>query len=97
MNDLHTTVTLVDGYDKRKTPRQLHFRHFTLEDINRLRYGREYWFISNQGTARKCRVSSALKTWKKDPNRLECSFKYGMYESVRWSKDEMLQRLLMEV
>ena len=92
------TVTLIDGYDKRKTPRKILFRRFTMDDIRRLdeMHG-EIWFESNQGNARHCRRSSALKTWKKDANRFECSFKYGMYENVRWNTDQMLARLLIEV
>ena len=90
------TVTLVDGYDKRKTPRKITFRRFTMDDIRNGVSG-EYWFESNQGQARRCRVSSGLKTWKRDPERFECSFKYGMYESVRWNTQEMLSRLLIEI
>ena len=92
------TVTLVDGYDKHKTPRKITFRRFTMDDIRRLdeMHG-EIWFESNQGQARHCRVSSGLKTWKRDPERFECSFKYGMYENVRWNTQEMLDRLLIEI
>ena len=93
------TVTLVDGYDKHKTPRKITFRRFTMDDIKRLAsgYGVTYWFESNQGNARQCRQASTLKTWKRDPDRFECSFKYGMYESVRWNTQEMLSRLLIEI
>ena len=93
------TITLVDGYDKRKTPRKITFRRFTMDDIKALanNYSCELWFESNQGTARRCRVSSALKTWKRDLDRFECSFKYGMYENVRWNTQEMLSRLLIEL
>lgn len=27
----------------------------------------------------------------------KCSFKYGMYENVRWNTQEMLSRLLIEI
>ena len=91
------TVTLVDGYDRRQTPRKITFRRFTMDDIRRLDEGHEFWFESIQGTARHCRKSSGLKTWKRDPDRFECSFKYGMYESVRWNTQEMLNRLLIEI
>jgi len=91
------TVTLVDGYDKHKIPRKIMFRRFTMDDIRRLESMSEFWFESIQGQARRCRRSSALKTWKRDPNRFECSFKYGMYENVRWNQDEMMSRLLIEV
>lgn len=93
------TVTLIDGYDKSKNPRKVTFRHFTLDDIRNIEsMPGEFYFVANSGnTFRRCRRSSALKTWKRDPNRFECSFKYGMYENVRWNQDEMMSRLLVEV
>ena len=90
-------VTLVDGYDKHKTPRKITFRRFTIDDIRRLDEMHELWFESRQGTARRCRRSSQLKTWKRDSNRFECSFKYGMYENVRWNAEEMMSQLLIEI
>lgn len=92
------TVTLVDGYDRTKTPRRITFRRFTMDDIRGLgSYGHTYWFEDNQGKARQVRVISRLKTWKRDPNRFECSFKYGLYENVRWDTKDMLAKLLVEV
>ena len=93
------TVELVDGYDRSKHPHKMLFRRFTLDDIKALTnsYSRELWFEANDGKARRLRVSSQLKTWKRDPNRFECSFKYGLYENVRFDRDEMLRRLLVEV
>jgi hypothetical protein len=90
------TVTLVDGYDRNKSPRTITFRRFTMDDIKAINYG-SYWFESNDGKARQCRVASRLKTWIRDPNRFECSFKYGLYESFRMDTENMLSRLLVEV
>src|SRR6266511_3081844 len=52
----------------------------------------EFWFESNQGQARRCRQASKLKTWKRDAERFECSFKYGLYESFRMDTEAMLGR-----
>ena len=92
-------ISLVNGYDKRKKhPEIKHFRRFTIDDVKRLdeMHG-TIWFQSNQGDARQCRKSSGLKTWKRDPERFECSFKYGMYESFRMDTRDMLNRLLVEL
>lgn len=92
------TITLVNGYDKRKTPEQITFRRFTIEDIKRLNemHG-SIWFESRQGTARECRRNGSLKTWKTDATRFECSFKYGLYENFRMNTQDMLNMLLIRI
>src|SRR6266446_5710647 len=93
-------VTLRNGYDRHKVAEEIRFRRFTLNDIKALEiahYGTEYWFEARDGTARNCRKASALKTWKRNTERFECTFKYGMYESDRMSTSDMLQRLLVRI
>lgn len=105
MLELHETFQIVDGYDKRKDPAKLTVRKLTLEEIKHAAngtlanwdYGQEFLFIDNRGQARRCRVASKLKTWKRDPERFECTFKYGLNEWGRWNTQEMLGRLLIEV
>lgn len=88
-------IQLVDGYDRTKHPRRLSFRSITLDEIRRLHYGQTLWIHALDGKARQVRVSSNLKTWKRDPDRMECSFKFGLYEAVRWNTREMLSQLLI--
>ena len=38
------------------------------------------WFVSIRGDARQCKVNGAIRTWKRDPNRVEVPMKYGFYE-----------------
>lgn len=33
-----------------------------------------------KGNARTVKVNGKVRTWKRDPNRVEVPFKYGMYE-----------------
>lgn len=91
------TVTLVNGYDRNKNKQQITFRRFTLDDVKRVEEGHEFWFQANDGTARRLRRSSRLRRWARYPERFECSFKYGLYESVRWDTREMMSRLLIEI
>ncbi len=99
MLELHETFQIVNAYDRHKEPAKLTVRKLTLEELklSTWYYGQTFWFIDTKGQARQCRVGSSMKRWKRDPDRLECSFKYGLYESNRWDTQEMLQRLLIEV
>lgn len=38
------------------------------------------WVRSQNGDARTVKVNGAVRTWKRDPNRVEVPCKYGMYE-----------------
>lgn len=87
-------LTLPDGYSKGK--RTVRCRRCTMSDIANLDGMRgELLFLDNQGMVRRMRKTSSLKRWKRDETRFECSFKYGLYESVRWDTQEMLARLLI--
>lgn len=91
-NTLVETFTLVSGYDHKTVST---FRRFTIEDIKNIR-GEQY-IIDKRGEYRRCRPNGAVKTWKRDPNRFECSFKYGMYEYFRLDTKQMLEQLVVMV
>jgi hypothetical protein len=38
------------------------------------------WVRTAQGTAKTVKVNGAVRTWKRDPNRIEVPCKYGLYE-----------------
>ena len=38
------------------------------------------WFRSIQGDARQAKVNGRVRTWKRNPNRIEVPIKYGFYE-----------------
>ena len=92
MNNLVETFTLVSGYDHKTAST---FRKFTIEDIKHIR-GEQY-IIDKRGEYRRCRPNRSVRTWKRDPNRFECSFKYGMYEYFRLNTQEMLEQLVVMV
>lgn len=92
---MNNTFTVLDGYDK-KTVHTV--RKLTFEELkNHIDNNQEFLFISKQGTLRRCRRGSALKTWKRDPSRLECTFKYGLYESARLDTQQMLDVLVVKI
>jgi len=54
----------------------------TVDEAKRLRYHQEIYEIGEynaDGTARRWRVSGAVKTWKRDPNRVRVPIKHGLY------------------
>lgn len=56
------------------------FRHMTLEEGKLLGYGDHIWVLARDGSARRVKVNGAVKRWKREPDRIEVPFKYGMYE-----------------
>jgi hypothetical protein len=38
------------------------------------------WFRAMDGSARQAKVNGQVRTWKRDPNRVEVPIKYGLYE-----------------
>jgi hypothetical protein len=56
------------------------FRHMTLEEAKMLGYGDSIWVLARDGSARRVKVNGAVKRWKREPDRIEVPFKYGLYE-----------------
>ena len=78
-------MILADGYDKRKNPSRAEYRRMTLEEAKALTYGQTLRFLANDGTARHIRVNGKVRTWKRDPNRVEIPMKYGFNEYATFS------------
>jgi hypothetical protein len=93
------TMSLANGYDRRKTPEVSTYRAMTVEEAKGLRYGQTVWFLANSGTARQAKVNGAPKTWKKDSARVEVPLKYGLYDFFRDTNcaDGTMLRLLVPV
>jgi len=91
--------TVVDGYDKSKTPKTLTVRKFTLEDIKAMRDNptKYYKALDKVGKLRDIRANGKLRTWKRDTSRFERSFKYGMYENWKLNTEGMLNTLVVVI
>ena len=56
----------------------------TLEQAKKLKWRDELWHgtLKNaDGTPMRFRVNGAVKTWKKNPNRIRVPLKHGLYET----------------
>jgi hypothetical protein len=67
-----------DGYDTRKVPAIVKVRDLTREEALALSGHAE--FIANDGKLRRIKINGAVRTWKRDPSRIEVPCKYGLYE-----------------
>jgi|TARA_R110000787_G_scaffold285593_1_gene401756 hypothetical protein len=91
--------TLPDGYARKtKAARPLvSVRPMTLDEIKALRAGQRVAFAANDGTVRDLTINGAIKRWKRSPDRVRVSIKYGMYEYAQLDTVEALERLRVKV
>ena len=75
------TFTLINGYDRKKNPQTALYRCMTLEEARALKYGERVPFLCTDGKAREAKVNGKVKTWKRDPFRIEIPLKYGLYKT----------------
>ena len=71
--------------DKRKkSPPKYSFYQLTLDDVLSPDFGREQLYVQDQqGFMGRVRRNGQVKTWKRDPERVEIPVKFGMYEAFR--------------
>lgn len=55
------------------------------------------WIHGNQGDARQVKVNGAVRTWKRDPSRVEIPVKYGLYEYHTMDAREGMERVLIPI
>lgn len=73
------------------------FRVMTFDEAAALNGG-EIWFVSTDGSARRCRVNGKVKRWKRDQSRIEIPMKYGLYDYGTFTAADIQGgRLLVEV
>lgn len=64
------------------------FRPMLLEEGKMLGYNDTVWVLANDGSARRVTVKGKVRRWKRDPDRIEVPYKYGMYEyGTLYSRD----------
>ena len=73
------TLTVVDGYTKQakaiwRNPRDV------AEMISYCDSNSHIAFLDTNGQSRVCKVNGKVRTWKRDPHRVEVPIKYGLYE-----------------
>lgn len=85
------------GYSRKKVKEMVKLRKLHENEIYNLRNGEKLWFVDKDNCVRQCRVYSKPKRWKRNPDRVEYSFKYGMYEVVRLNEKEIPKLIFKEV
>ena len=75
-----TTLTVKDGYTKGKTTGTYRNPANVAEMIQWCDSHSHITALANNGQSRTVKINGKVRTWKKDPNRIEVPYKYGMYE-----------------
>jgi hypothetical protein len=94
------TFQVRNGYDRNHSkshkPEMLTFRNPVniAEMFNHCNSVSHIWFRANDGTARQAKVNGKVRTWKRDPNRIEVPVKYGMYEYATFYAHDIARILI---
>lgn len=97
------TITLTDGYCRKKIPTTGEYRFLTIEEVKNLNPGDRVDFITNQGPIVKtATVNGKPKIWKRTPHKVRIPLKYGMYEYASFehegiSDSDIFPRLVKKV
>jgi len=71
-------------------------RPMTREEGKAIQYGATLEFISKGGDIRYCRPNGKVRTWKRDPERVQIPVKYGFRECGTFEWNPMLQRYVTD-
>lgn len=83
--------------DRHKVPAMIEFRTMTDAEIRALRPGQRPYVLLNSGRVGTAKVNGAVRTWKRDPERIEVPLKWGLYEYATFGTTEARSRLLVRV
>jgi hypothetical protein len=64
----------------------------TLEDAKKLQRGQVLYHVENRnsdGTAQRWRVNGMVKTWKRNPERIQVPLKHGLYSYDYLTENEL--------
>ena len=88
-------IMLATGGDRRKVPAKHPFRRMTKAEVLALSAGQRVRFLSTDGSCRELTINGRVRTWKRDPERVEVPVKYGLYEYGCFGLEEAMHRLLV--
>ena len=75
-----TIIAVPNGYGKKREIGYYRNPADVAELISHCSNHSHITFLSIDGTARTAKVNGKVRTWKRDPNRVEIPIKYGLYE-----------------
>jgi len=93
---MENTLLLALRGDRRKTPERALYRRMVDVEVRALKGGAQVSYLDGRGRVATVRIGK-VRTWKRDPERVEVSCKFGLYEYFTLSLGEATQRLLVEV
>ena len=83
---------------RKKVADRIELRQITLDEAKALgSYYGSLYILDKNGNAANIRRGSSVKRWKRDPDRIEITFKFGMYESFRFGTMDILREILVPV
>ena len=91
-----TTLTVFSQGDRKVKPTPVTVRPMTKAEVWALPSGGHVDTILLNNRLGQVKITS-IKTWKRQPERLEIHVKYGMYEYATLSLDEALRRFVVVV
>ena len=74
-------MRLIDGY-ARPVGLTGEYREMTRSEVRSLSYGDRVTFIDNDGRVRYLKINGRIRTYKRDPERIEIPVKYGWRETA---------------
>ena len=83
--------------DRKVKPDAINVRPMTRTEVMALGYGDHPAVLLNNGRLGSCKVNGAIRTWKREPDRIEVPIKYGMYEFATFNLSEALNRFVIEI
>jgi hypothetical protein len=89
--------TVTRQSDRKVKPDPVIVETLTKDEILALHYGQHVAVILNNGKLGQVKINGAVKTWKRDADRVEVPIKYGMYECATFSLAQALDRFVREV
>ena len=89
-------LTVKDGYSKGKASGTYRTPNSIAEMIEWCDNHSHITAMDTRGQSRTVKVNGKVRTWKRDPNRIEVPYKYGLYEYGTFTADD-LNRILIPV
>jgi hypothetical protein len=89
------TMQVFAQSDRKVNPTHIEVRPMTRDEVMALRYGSHPSVILNNGRLGTVKINGAVRTWKRDANRVEIPVKYGMYECATLDLSEALRRFVV--
>lgn len=80
---------------RKKVKDQIALRPITLDEAKALKYGDRLWLLDRKGEVVPVKVVSAVKRWKRQPDRIEFSVKFGFWETIRIDTSDIIKEYVL--